>query len=227
MSQVLDAFDVDLQLFAEEGGEPGSPGANKETEKPENKDSQKTFDEAYVRSLRDEAAKYRVKAKELEDRVSALPNEITAKVLKALGLEPDPDKNFEKQLAEAQEKAAKAEALAKQRLISAEVKLVAAEMGLIDADAALALMDKTNIALDETGNVKGVKEALEVLAAARPWLKKSEAKPQVGSGTNPPGAGGADVNPWKKETFNLTMQGKITKENPALAARLRQEAGVK
>jgi len=32
-------------------------------------------------------------------------------------------------------------------------------------------------------------------------------------------------NPWKKESFNLTMQGNILKDNPALAARLRAEAG--
>lgn len=227
MSQALDAFDVDLQLFAEEGGEQGSPGANDETEKPENKDSQKTFDEAYVKSLRDEAAKYRVKAKELEDRVSTLPNEITAKVLKALGLEPDPDKNFEKQLAEAQEKAAKAEKRANARLISAEVRLQSTEMNLVDADAALALMDKANVAVDENGAVKGVKEALEALITEKPWLKKNDTKQSVGSGTNPPGAGGSEINPWRKETFNLTQQAKILRENPALAARLKAEAGVK
>lgn len=46
----------------------------------------------------------------------------------------------------------------------------------------------------------------------------------VGSGTNPPTK--TDINPWKKETFNLTLQAKILKENPALAAKLKAEAGV-
>lgn len=216
MSQEL--RDIDLQLFAENAGN--------ETEKPENEDLQKTYDEAYVKSLREEAAKYRVKAKELEDKVSTLPNEITAKVLKALGLEPDPEKNFDQQLQEANRKAQEAEQKANQRLINAEVKLLAAEMGLIDADAALALMDKANVEVDESGNVIGVKEALEALVETKPWLKKAEAKP-VGSGTNPPGAGVAELNPWKKETFNLTQQAKVLRENPALAARLKAEAGVK
>ncbi len=216
MSQEL--RDIDLQLFAENAGN--------ETEKPENEDLQKTYDEAYVKSLREEAAKYRVKAKELEDKVSTLPNEITAKVLKALGLEPDPEKNFDQQLQEANRKAQEAEQKANQRLINAEVKLLAAEMGLIDADAALALMDKANVEVDESGNVIGVKEALEALVETKPWLKKAEAKP-VGSGTNPPGAGVAEPNPWKQETFNLTQQAKILRENPALAARLKAEAGVK
>ncbi|MGB9613895.1 MAG: capsid assembly scaffolding protein Gp46 family protein [Fervidobacterium sp.] len=48
----------------------------------------------------------------------------------------------------------------------------------------------------------------------------------VGSGTNPPADMGI-VNPWRTETFNLTMQAKIIKENPALAKKLITEAGVK
>lgn len=48
---------------------------------------------------------------------------------------------------------------------------------------------------------------------------------------NPPGGGGADSkgdkNPWSKEHFNLTEQGRIAKEDPALAARLRAAAGIK
>ncbi len=36
--------------------------------------------------------------------------------------------------------------------------------------------------------------------------------------------GKAIKNPWKKEDFNLTLQGKIRKSNPALAAKLQQEA---
>lgn len=222
MSQVLEWFD--LQLFADDGG--SDTDAQQQDTEPKDGGSGKTFDEAYVKSLREEAAKYRTKAKELEKRLETMPNEITSKVLQALGLEPDPHKNFEQQLAEANRKAQEAEQKAKARLIAAEVKLIAAEMGLIDADAALALMDKSSVEVDDAGNVKGVKEALEALAKAKPWLKKQASGP-VGSGTNPPGAGGTEVNPWKKESFNLTMQAKILRENPALAARLKAEAGVK
>lgn len=32
------------------------------------------------------------------------------------------------------------------------------------------------------------------------------------------------VNPWRKESFNLTMQGELTKSNPSLAAQLKSEA---
>jgi len=35
------------------------------------------------------------------------------------------------------------------------------------------------------------------------------------------------INPWMKDTFNLTEQGRITKENPTLAKTLASAAGVK
>jgi hypothetical protein len=186
----------------------------------------KTFDETYVKQLRSEAAQYRTKAKELEQKLQTMPQEITAKVLQALGLEPDPNKNFEKQLEEARAKARDGEQRANERLMRAEVKALATEMGLVDADAALALMDRSKVAVKDDGTVEGAKEALEALVAAKPWLKKAPGQ-TVGGGTNPPGAGNTQTNPWKNETFNLTLQGKILKENPALAQRLMAEAGVK
>ena len=38
--------------------------------------------------------------------------------------------------------------------------------------------------------------------------------------------GSSDVNPWAKETFNLTKQGEIYKNDPAKAKVLMQEAGI-
>jgi len=35
-----------------------------------------------------------------------------------------------------------------------------------------------------------------------------------------------EINPWKKESFNLTMQGKIITADSEKAARLKREAGV-
>jgi hypothetical protein len=48
----------------------------------------------------------------------------------------------------------------------------------------------------------------------------------AGAGNNRGGHNGAPPrNPWKKDSLNLTEQSRIYKENPALAATLRQEAG--
>lgn len=55
-------------------------------------------------------------------------------------------------------------------LIAAEVKSAGAGMGLLDPDAALALMDQENVKVDEKGGVAGVKEALEALKEAKPYL---------------------------------------------------------
>ncbi len=41
-----------------------------------------------------------------------------------------------------------------------------------------------------------------------------------------PSPTGGDANPWKKESFNLTKQGAIFKENPAKAKELAAQAGV-
>lgn len=46
-----------------------------------------------------------------------------------------------------------------------------------------------------------------------------------GAAGGAPGAGGAP-NPWAKDSFNLTQQGKILTENPAQAAALQAAAGV-
>lgn len=78
--------------------------------------------------------------------------------------------------------------------------------------------------------VTGLDGLVEAMVKEKNWLLGtggSGASGQVGGGTNPPGAGGGEPNPWKAETFNLTNQAKILQENPALAARLKQEAGVK
>ena len=199
---------MDLQLFADPEPQ-GDPTPEPEPQEP------KMFSEDYVKDLRTEAAKYRTKAKELEGKLQTLPGEITAKVLAALGMEPDPDKNFEKQLAEAQAKAQEAEKRANERLVRAEVISLATDMGLVDADAALALMDRTDVTVKDDGTVDGVKEALEALVAAKPWLKK-EQKTTVGGGTNPPG--GAEP-----KTIDQQIEEAVKAGNTALAIRLKNE----
>ena len=56
------------------------------------------------------------------------------------------------------------------RLITAEIKAQGGAMGLVDADTALLLIDKTNIKVDDKGDVSGVQEALNALKEAKPYL---------------------------------------------------------
>ena len=209
MLENLYDWKFDLQLFADDV-------ESEQNQEQETKDQEtKTFDETYVKELRTEAAKYRTKAKELEQQLQTLPGEITAKVLAALGLEPDPDKNFEKQLAEAQAKAQEAEKRANERLVRAEVISLATDMGLVDADAALALMDRAGVAVKDDGTVEGAKEALEALVAAKPWLKK-EQKTTVGGGTNPPGGNSA-------KTIDQQIDEAVKTGNTMLAIKLKNQ----
>ena len=93
-----------------------------------------------------------------------------------------------------------------------------------NAKAVKALLDMDKVKLDGD-QLLGIDEQLKALQQSDPYLFGETGK--VGSGTNPPGAGNPEVNPWKPETFNLTMQGKILREDPSKATRMKAEAGIK
>ena len=114
------------------------------------------------------------------------------------------------------------------RLISAEVRAVGAELNIIDIDAAFALMDKSGVAVGEDGSVTGVKEALEALTAAKPYLIKTAAATSgTGSTGNFPRAGGdgtADFAARLEEarrSGNMTLATAIISEAAAKGIQLR------
>jgi hypothetical protein len=90
--------------------------------------------------------------------------------------------------------------------------------------AVKALLDMENVKLDGD-KLLGLDDQLKAIQQSDPYLFGESGK--VGSGTNPPGAGTGEVNPWKKESWNLTQQGKILLEDPAKATRMKAEAGIK
>lgn len=102
-----------------------------------------------------------------------------------------------------------------------ERALTAAKARNIKAVKALLDMEKVKLDGDK---LLGLDDQLKAIKESDPYLFGDT---KVGSGTNPAGAGNSEVNPWKPETFNLTLQGKILREDPAKAARMKAEAGVK
>lgn len=95
-----------------------------------------------------------------------------------------------------------------------------------DVDIVASLIDKTKLIVSDDGTVTGLDEQINPLKTSKPFLFK-DVKLQKNKNYEPAGGnGGNTVNPFKKETFNLTEQGKLFKENPALAKSLAQEAGV-
>lgn len=94
-----------------------------------------------------------------------------------------------------------------------------------DVDIVAGLIDKTKLIVSDDGTVAGLDEQINPLKTSKPFLFK-EIKSKGGGYDPAGGAGGNTVNPFKKETFSLTEQGKLFKENPALAKSLAQEAGI-
>jgi len=178
-----------LQLFADEA--PADPESQAdaiqdtggdEREQPQSK----VYPEDYVKKLRAENASYRNKYKELEASLNQKQTEFQNNIFKAFGLEPDANKNAEKQITEWKNKAQEAESRANDKLIRAEVKLMASSLGIVSPDAAYKLMDMSDVKIKDDGTVKGVKEALEDLIKENPFLKSQPAAPKkIGSSTNP------------------------------------------
>ena len=92
--------------------------------------------------------------------------------------------------------------------------------------AVKALLDMEKVKLDGE-QLLGLDEQLKELQKSDAYLFGDSTPSRVGSGTNPPGAGSAEVNPWKKDSWNLTQQGQILREDPAKATRMKAEAGIK
>jgi len=93
-----------------------------------------------------------------------------------------------------------------------------------NAKAVKALLDLEKVKLDGE-QLLGLDDQLKELQKSDAYLFGDPGK--VGSGTNPPGADNGEANPWKKDSWNLTMQGKILMEDPAKATRMKAEAGIK
>lgn len=92
--------------------------------------------------------------------------------------------------------------------------------------AVKALLNLEDVKLDGETLI-GLNDQLEALKETDGYLFQDEQKPQFSGiqptdGSKPP----QGYNPWKKDNFNLTEQGKIFKENPELARSLMSQAGI-
>ncbi len=89
-----------------------------------------------------------------------------------------------------------------------------------------ALLDLDKVSIDGD-NLIGLEEQLKGLKESDSYLFGADTlngrEPNKDTNTIDPSM---KNNPWKKETFNLTDQGKIFKENPEQARQLMSQAGV-
>ena len=94
-------------------------------------------------------------------------------------------------------------------------------------DLVVVLDDKGEVRRDANGKPLTVAQRVEELKGSERTAHLFKGG-KVGTGSKTiPGSDGGTVNPWKKETRNLTEQGRILKENPELAKQMKAEAGLK
>lgn len=233
--------------------------------------SDKTYTEDYVKGIRGEAAKYRTKLRELEERLGKLDSvdveeykrlkdEQAAAERKKLEEKGEFDK-IKDQLTQGHSKelGKKDTEIAglKARIATLEVELhnTILDNSITVEAAAAKCLNPTLLTLwlkneakvetteegrkiiklvDSTGSAKynskgdpmSVKDRIAEMKQDEAFAMLFEGGIQgAGSGTKN-GSGGRLKNPWKAETFNLTEQGKLVKDNPDLAKRLAAEAGV-
>ena len=90
-----------------------------------------------------------------------------------------------------------------------------------DVDIVASLIDKTKLIVGDDGSVTGLDEQINPLKQSKPFLFKSDKQRY-----EPKDGGNPINNPFSKEHFNLTEQGKLFRENPEQARALAQAAGV-
>lgn len=112
--------------------------------------------------------------------------------------------------------------MANNRLIAAEVKATGVGMGLHDAEAALQLMSRDGVKVDKDGKIIGVKEALDALRTAKPYLFKAEGegkpkptgeKKDVGGKVE---SGGNEIDLAQFRRMGYSNRVRLRHENPAL-----------
>lgn len=150
---------VDSEAFA---GGPNSPVVN-EPVAPVAEEAAaaepKTFDEAYVKQLREEAAKSRVerqtekKTREsLEARLQAFEDAQLTETERAT-----------KEFNETREKASKYEQKAREAELKYQLAMAAKESNIVDLKAAVKLADRELIQFDDNGNINNMSEIIDSL----------------------------------------------------------------
>ena len=131
---------------------------------------------------------------------------------------------LEQQIAELKEANKKAAADYEQKIKDAKLDAaikIAVGSNARDVDIVAGLIDRSKLILGDDGKVTGLDEQVKALQTSKEFLFKTEQQPY-----KPNGGGSPQKNPFAKETFNLTEQGKLLRENPEQARALAAAAGV-
>ena len=169
---------MNLQLFAEDPppAEPNPPAEPPKTPPATPPPAEpKLFSEDYVKSLRREAAENRVRAKQIREAIEKVFEiEIDGDITEALTAVKA---GYETRLADTQKSV-------RALHLNTEATKLQAELGIIDLEAAMKLADMSEVKITDDGKVEGMKEALEAVLEAKPYLK-GQLEKQKPFGGNP------------------------------------------
>lgn len=224
--QTDDRIKVFLQLFADEGGDNGpnaggNDGGNSGDGGQGNAGDSGDAGKGGKTFTQDELDA--ILAKRLARERKAWEQQIEEERRKAAMTEAE---RLKAEKEEAERRAKEAQAAAHRRIVQAEAKAQALALGVRPErlEYALRLADLSEVEVGDDGepDAAAIKAALEKVLNDLPELRGATAPAKSGSEFQ--GGGTVDRNPWSKEHFNLTEQGRLMRENPQLAARLQREA---
>lgn len=81
--------------------------------------------------------------------------------------------------------------------INTQLTIAASKLNAVDIDAVLALVDRSKIAIDDTGKVTGVDEALKTLTESKKYLFGKAGTTRLGSASNPGSDNTGDLKRFK------------------------------
>lgn len=87
-----------------------------------------------------------------------------------------------------------------------------------------ALLNLDGAELDEQGQVIGLEDQIKNIKQSDGYLFHEESNGIKGRIPNGSGKSGLGINPFSKEHFNLTEQGRLMRENPELAQKYKEQA---
>lgn len=165
------------------------------------------------KALKDQLDDRDKQLKDLGDKASG-NDELTKEINRLKELNSETVDKYEKQIAQQAFDAKLADALRKAK--ARNVKSVTANLDLstikLDGDKLLGLDDQLSALKESDAYLFAEEEAKEGLRGRNPHI--------------PPGseAPSNQKNPWKKDSFNLTEQGRLLREDPTLAQKLQAQA---
>lgn len=133
--------------------------------------------------------KLRERAK-LADELEAKQKQAEEKQLKEQGKWQEMAMKLEKERDEALTKM-------QQTTVNMKIQQIANSLGAVDAEDILKLVDRTQISINDDGEVTGVDEAVKALVESKPHLFGEKQPTRVGSGTNPSSDASANVRRFK------------------------------